>query len=85
VLIRFLIAVPKYMANDSGVMAEHHGGGGCHLMVDRKQRGSKILETRYNLQRYAPSDPFSPASSHLLKSSPPPKIVPSTREKCSTH
>jgi hypothetical protein len=36
----------------AGVMVEEV----LHLMVDRRQRERKGLRTRYNLQRYVPSD-----------------------------
>jgi hypothetical protein len=42
-------------------------------------------ETMYNLQRHAHSNPLPPSKPYLLKSPQPPKTVPQTGTKCSTH
>jgi hypothetical protein len=47
-----------------------------HLMVDKKQREGKGLRTNHNLQKHVPSDLLPPGRPHLLKFSPPPKIMP---------
>jgi hypothetical protein len=60
---------------------EHHGsgsigGGGTHLLTDRKQRKGKGLRAKYNFQRDTPSDLLHLPKLQLLKFPPFPKIAP---------
>jgi hypothetical protein len=54
-MVQSMVACPQALEQAimaAGVMVEEV----LHLMVDRRQRERKGLRTRYNLQRYVPSD-----------------------------
>jgi hypothetical protein len=59
-------------------------GGGCYLIVERKQKVRKGLETRYSLQRYALWHLLPSVRPYLLKFPEPLKMAPPTRTMCST-